>query len=53
MIEVIYEITEKIYSIIKQNYSKTNYTSALHKCVNNVDGLEYTFYEEHNPYVIR
>ena len=34
-----------------QNYSKTNYNSSLHRCVNNVDGLNYTFYEEHSPYV--
>ena len=30
-----------------QNYSKTYHNSSLHKCVNNVIGLEYTFYEEH------
>lgn len=38
-------------SIVSQSYSKTNYNSSLHKCINNVDGLEYTFYEEHSPYV--
>ena len=38
-------------SNVTQNYSKTNYNNSLHKCVNNVNGLEYTFYEEHNPYV--
>ena len=30
-----------------QNYIKTYQSDTLHKCVNNVDGLEYTFYEEH------
>jgi len=35
-------------SNIVQNYTKTYYDNTLHKCVNNVDGLEYTFYEEHN-----
>jgi len=34
-------------SNVTQNYTKTYYTSALHKCVNNVVGLEYSFYEEH------
>ena len=34
-------------SNVTQNYSKTNHNSSLHKCVNNVNGLEYTFYEEH------
>lgn len=34
-------------SNVTQNYTKTNYNSSLHKCVNNVNGLEYTFYEEH------
>lgn len=35
-------------SNVVQNYTKTYYDNTLHKCVNNVDGLEYTFYEEHN-----
>lgn len=34
-------------SNVTQNYTKTYYNSSLHKCVNNVNGLEYTFYEEH------
>ena len=34
-------------SNVTQNYSKTYHNSSLHKCVNNVNGLEYTFYEEH------
>ena len=34
-------------SIVEQNYVKTNYTNTHHECVNNVAGLEYTFYEEH------
>ena len=34
-------------SIVAQNYSKTYYSDTLHKCVNTVAGLEYTFYEEH------
>ena len=35
-------------SIVEQNYSKTYYNHDLHTCVNNVSGLQYTFYEEHN-----
>lgn len=35
------------FSIVNQNYTKTHYSDTLHKCVNNVEGLEYTFYEEH------
>ncbi len=35
-------------SIVTQNYTKSYYSDTLHKCVNNVEGLEYTFYEEHN-----
>ena len=31
-----------------QNYVKTYHNSNLHKCVNNVNGLEYEFYEQHN-----
>lgn len=38
-------------SNVTQNYVKTNYNNTLHKCVNNVHGLEYMFYEEHAPYV--
>lgn len=34
-------------SIVTQNYSKTYHTDTLHKCVNTVAGLEYTFYEKH------
>lgn len=34
-------------SNVTQNYSKTNYNSSFHQCVNNVNGLEYMFYEEH------
>lgn len=30
-------------SNITQNYSKTSYDDRFHKCVNNVNGLEYTF----------
>ena len=35
-------------SIVDQEYSKTNYSHTHHKCVNNVSGLLYTFYEQHN-----
>ncbi len=38
---------EPFSSIVTQNYSKTYYSDTLHKCVNTVAGLEYTFYEEH------
>lgn len=38
-------------SNVTQNYSKTNYNVYFHKCTNNVNGLNYTFYEEHDPYV--
>ena len=38
-------------SNVTQNYTKTNYNSYFHKYVNNVNGLNYTFYEEHDPYV--
>lgn len=34
-------------STVEQNYTKTFHTDYLHKCVNTVNGLEYTFYEEH------
>ena len=34
-------------SLVEQNYVKTDYSSTHHECVNNVVGLEYTFYEEH------
>lgn len=34
-------------SIVEQNYSKSNYSHSYHKCVNNVAGLEYSFYEGH------
>ena len=34
-------------NIIAQDYDKTYYTDALHKCENDVDGLEYSFYENH------
>ena len=34
-------------SIVSQSYNKTYHNSELHKCVNTVDGLEYTFYEKH------
>lgn len=34
-------------SIISQNYSKTYYNETLHKCVNNVNGLEYVYFEDH------
>ena len=34
--------------IVTQDYSKTYYSESLHKCVNTVLGLEYTFYEKHN-----
>ena len=34
-------------SNVEQNYTKTFHTDYLHKCVNTVNGLEYTFYEEH------
>ena len=37
-------------SNVTQNYTKTNYNSYFHKYVNNVNGLNYTFYEEHDPY---
>ena len=33
--------------IVTQNYTKSSYSNDLHKYVNEVDGLEYTFYEEH------
>lgn len=35
-------------SNVSQNYTKTYYNNSLHKCVNTIEGLEYTFYEEHN-----
>ena len=38
-------------SIVEQNYSVTDYDTLYHKYVNQVNGLEYTFYEEHAPYV--
>ncbi len=34
-------------NIVAQDYDKTYYTDALHKCENDVDGLEYSFYENH------
>lgn len=34
--------------IISQSYIVSNYDSIYHKYVNNVSGLNYTFYEEHN-----
>ncbi len=34
-------------SIVRQNYSKTDYSEKKHKCVNTVRGLSYTFYEGH------
>ena len=34
--------------IVTQDYTKMYHSDTLHKCVNNVDGLEYTFYEEHS-----
>lgn len=37
-------------SIVPQNYSKLKYSDSHHKCVNNVQGLEYTFYEEHEEH---
>ena len=37
-------------SIVPQNYSKLKYSDTHHKCVNNVQGLEYTFYEEHEEH---
>ena len=33
--------------IVEQNYSKICCSTDYHKCVNTVDGLEYTFYEPH------
>ena len=33
--------------IVEQDYTKTNFSTYLHKYVNNVEGLEYTFYEAH------
>ena len=35
-------------SIVSQNYSRTWYSSSLHKYVNNVNGLAYTYYESHD-----
>ena len=35
-------------NIVAQNYSIAQYNSALHKYTNSVNGLEYTFYEEHS-----
>ena len=37
-------------SIVNQSYTKSNFSDTLHTCSNNVPGLEYTFYEEHNSY---
>ena len=34
--------------IVEQDYTKSNYSHTHHKCLNNVPGLGYTFYEEHN-----
>lgn len=34
-------------SIVEQDYSETYHNITQHKCVNQVDGLEYTCYEEH------
>lgn len=34
-------------SIVPQNYVKTYYTDSLHRCNNSVEGLEYSYYEEH------
>ena len=33
---------------ITQNYIKTPYSDELHKCENDVEYFEYTFYEEHS-----
>ena len=33
--------------LVTQNYEKTCYSSYAHKCVNTVDGLEYSFNESH------
>ena len=33
--------------IVEQSYIYELYTDGLHKCTNTVNGLEYTFYEEH------
>ena len=35
-------------NIVAQDYSIAQYNSALHKYTNSVNGLEYTFYEEHS-----
>lgn len=35
-------------AIVPQNYSITNHSNTLHKYTNNVNGLGYTFYEEHS-----
>ena len=35
-------------NIVAQDYDKTYYTDALHKCENDVAGLEYTCYESHS-----
>ena len=35
-------------SLVEQDYNITYYSHSHHKCVNNVVGLEYTSYEEHN-----
>ena len=34
--------------IVSQNYIKSQYSDELHKCANDVEGLEYTLYEEHS-----
>ena len=33
--------------IVTQSYTKTTFSDELHKCVSTVNGLTYTFYEEH------
>ena len=35
-------------AIVPQNYSIANHSNTLHKYTNNVNGLGYTFYEEHS-----
>ena len=34
-------------SIVAQNYIKTEYSDSLHQCTNSVNGLNYSFYENH------
>lgn len=38
---------EPFSSIVTQNYSKSAYSPDFHKCTSTVDGLSYSFYEEH------